>query len=32
MKNTFVLEKTGEDLFAVMSRVVSEQLGSPVKL
>ena len=32
MKNTFLLEKTGEDLFAVMSRVVSEQLGTPVKL
>jgi hypothetical protein len=27
-----VLEKTGEDLFAVMSRVVSEQLGTQVKL
>ena len=32
MKNTFVLEKTGEDLFAVMNRVVSQQLGTPVKL
>jgi iron donor protein CyaY len=32
VKNTFVLEKTGEDLFAVMSRVVSEQLGTQVKL
>jgi iron donor protein CyaY len=32
MKNTFLLEKTGEDLFAVMSRVVSEQLGTQVKL
>ena len=25
-RNAFVLEKTGEDLFAVMSRVVSQQL------
>jgi iron donor protein CyaY len=32
MKNTFVLEKTGEDLFAVISRVVSQQLGTQVKL
>lgn len=27
---TFVLEKTGEDLFAVLSRVVSQQLGTEV--
>src|SRR6201984_3214554 len=27
-KNAFVLEKTGEDLFGVMSRVVCEQLGT----
>src|SRR6202047_1566536 len=26
-RNAFVLEKTGEDLHAVMSRVVSQQLG-----
>jgi len=31
-RNTFVLEKTGEDLFAVLSRVVSQQLGEEVKL
>src|SRR5271154_1234888 len=31
-RNAFVLEKTGEDLYAVMSRVVSEQLGTQVKL
>ena len=31
-KNAFVLEKTGEDLFAVMNRVVSQQLGTKVKL
>jgi iron donor protein CyaY len=31
-KNAFVLEKTGEDLFAVMNRVVSQQLGTQVKL
>jgi len=31
-RNAFVLEKTGEDLHAVMSRVVSEQLGTQVKL
>ncbi|HXM94496.1 MAG TPA: iron donor protein CyaY [Candidatus Dormibacteraeota bacterium] len=30
--NSFVLEKTGEDLYAVMSRVISQQLGSQVKL
>jgi|SRR5208283_5147192 len=29
-RNTFVLEKTGEDLLAVMSRVVSQQLGAQV--
>ena len=29
-RNAFVLEKTGEDLHAVMSRVVSQQLGSQV--
>jgi hypothetical protein len=27
-----VLEKTGEDLFAVINRVVSQQLGTQVKL
>jgi CyaY protein len=31
-RNAFVLEKTGEDLFAVMSRVVGQQLGAEVKL
>ena len=31
-QNAFVLEKTGEDLYAVMSRVISQQLGAPVKL
>jgi iron-sulfur cluster assembly protein CyaY len=31
-KKTFVLEKTGEDLFAVMGRVVSQQLGAEVQL
>ncbi|HUE54760.1 MAG TPA: iron donor protein CyaY [Candidatus Udaeobacter sp.] len=29
-RNSFVLEKTGEDLHAVMSRVVSQQIGSQV--
>jgi iron donor protein CyaY len=29
-KNSFVLEKTGENLFEVLSRVISEQLGSEV--
>jgi CyaY protein len=29
-RNAFVLEKTGEDLYAVMSRVVSQQLGIQV--
>ena len=28
--NAFILDKTGEDLFAVMSRVISEQLGTKV--
>jgi len=32
VKNAFVLEKTGEDLTGVMSRVISQQLGSEVKL
>jgi len=31
-KNAFVLEKTGEDLFGVMSRVISQQIGAEVKL
>jgi frataxin len=31
-KSAFVLEKTGEDLVAVMSRVISEQLGTQVTL
>ena len=31
-KNAFVLEKTGEDLFGVMSRVISQQIGEGVKL
>jgi iron donor protein CyaY len=30
--NRCVLEKTGEDLIAVMSRVVSQQIGVPVTL
>jgi iron donor protein CyaY len=30
--NRFMLEKTGEDLLAVMSRVVSQQIGVPVTL
>jgi iron donor protein CyaY len=29
-RDAFVLEKTGEDIFAVMSRVVSQQLGTQV--
>jgi iron donor protein CyaY len=29
-RNSFVLAKTGEDLFAVMSRVVSQQLNAQV--
>ena len=31
-RNAFVLEKTGEDLFAVMNRVISQQLGIQVNL
>lgn len=31
-KNAFVHEKTGEDLFGVMSRVVSQQLGTQVSV
>jgi iron donor protein CyaY len=31
-KQSFVHEKTGEDLYTVMSRVVSQQLGTQVKL
>jgi len=31
-KNTFVSEKTGENLLEVMSRVVSQQIGATVKL
>ena len=31
-KNAFILEKTGEDLHAVMSRVISQQLGTQVTL
>ena len=31
-KNAFVLEKTGENLFEVMSRVISQQLGGEVKV
>ncbi|HXM99340.1 MAG TPA: iron donor protein CyaY [Candidatus Dormibacteraeota bacterium] len=31
-KNAFVLAKTGEDLHAVMSRVISQQLGTQVKV
>jgi len=31
-RSAFVLEKTGEDLFAVLSRVISEQLGEQVKV
>jgi iron donor protein CyaY len=31
-RNAFVLEKTGEDLFGVMSRVISQQSGEEVKL
>ena len=31
-KNGFVLEKTGEDIFQVMSRVISQQLGNAVKI
>jgi CyaY protein len=31
-RNAFVSEKTGEDLYGVMSRVISQQLGAEVKL
>ena len=31
-KNAFVLDKTGEDLVGVISRVISEQLGTQVTL
>src|SRR5579859_484101 len=31
-KNAFVSEKTGDNLFEVMSRVVSQQLGTQVKV
>ena len=31
-KQSFVHEKSGDDLYAVMSRVVSQQLGTQVKL
>src|SRR5438477_10866177 len=31
-KNAFVLEKTGEDLTGLMSRVIPQQIGSEVKL
>jgi iron donor protein CyaY len=31
-KHAFVLEKTGETIFEVMSRVISQQLGSEVKV
>jgi iron donor protein CyaY len=31
-QNAFVLEKTGENLTAVMARVISQQLGTPVHL
>src|SRR5271166_783630 len=30
--NAFVLEKTGDDLFQVIGRVVSQQLGTQVKV
>ena len=29
-RTAFILEKTGEDLFALLSRVISEQLGTKV--
>jgi len=32
LRSAFVLEKTGEDLNAVMSRVISQQLGAEVAL
>jgi iron donor protein CyaY len=31
-RNAFVQEKTGDDLFAVMNRVISQQLGTAVTL
>jgi CyaY protein len=31
-RGEFVLEKTGENLYAVMSRVISQQLGAQVTL
>ena len=31
-KNAFVHEKTGDDIFAVMNRVISQQLGTTVSL
>lgn len=31
-RNAFVLGKTGEDLFGVMNRVISQQLGTQVEL
>jgi iron donor protein CyaY len=31
-KNAFVLEKTGENIFEVMSRVISQQLGNEVRV
>jgi iron donor protein CyaY len=31
-RNAFVHEKTGEDLYGVMSRVVSQQLGTQVNI
>ena len=31
-KNAFILQKTGESIFEVMSRVISQQLGSEVKV
>src|SRR6516165_3666975 len=31
-RNAFASEKTGEDLYGVMSRVISQQLGAEVKL
>jgi iron donor protein CyaY len=31
-KNAFIHEKSGDDLFAVMSRVISQQLGAQVSV
>ncbi|PYT92891.1 MAG: iron donor protein CyaY [Acidobacteria bacterium] len=31
-RNAFVQEKSGEDLYAIMSRVISQQLGAEVKV